>query len=77
MLTDNLNVIALALYARSRVTSTELSDLGRVEFTLELTPEAETLIEESRRGGLQVDFLRYVAAQEEMRGHVRRAKAKR
>jgi len=73
--TDSLNIIALALYAGSHVATAEASDTGHVEFNLELTPEAETLIEQSRRGGLQVDLLRYVAAQEEMRGYVRRAKA--
>ncbi len=77
MVTDNLNVTALALYAGSQVIAATVSEAGRVEFDLQLTPEAETLIEQSRRGGLQVDLLRYVAAQEEMRGHVRRAKAAR
>lgn len=77
MLTDNLNVIALALYGGSRVMNAGTSDLGRVEFDLELSPGAQALIEQSRRGGLEVDDLRYVAAQEEMRGYVRRAKAAR
>lgn len=77
MNTDNLNLVALALYGGSRVTPASTSETGRVEFDVELTPEAETLIAQSRLGGLQVDYLRHVASLEEMRSLVRRAKARR
>ncbi|MDP9226422.1 MAG: hypothetical protein M3P18_21805 [Actinomycetota bacterium] len=64
----------IPFYAGCHVINAAAADSGRVEFNLQRAPETETPIEQSRRVGVQVDLVRYVAARE-MCGYVRRAKA--
>ncbi len=77
MLSSDLNVVALAIYAGSRVTSTTVSDNGLVECEMELTPEAEADIAKYRDGDPQhvVVLNRFINAQTEMRSLVRRARS--